>query len=297
MSGMTVLISEVFDIQAFWRVISVIGSNFNSNKMNGIEIYTDEFDDQNLAIICQKSNFLTNDQIGLFIGKMAINELEIIDWKACTNGSRGCKLNIVHHRANKNSFKISNSKFSENKDTGLQIDDCGVNISNTHCNNNKKYGLSINGTFRPSNVPVEINEFIMNWPMDTTLNKVSCINNQIHGLSIKSYWKGGISITNWAMNKNSEDGILLYNPAGKTGRVEASNKSEINLKRVAKKLPATPSNPSRDMIIDQGHSISNEERVLPGFWMINSTKILRNRKCGLTSKNTYVDIGNVTITG
>jgi hypothetical protein len=73
----------------------------------------------------------------------------------------------VHHRANQNVFSISNSKFSDNKETGLQIDDCGFSISKVQSNNNSKNGISINGTFKPKELSKEVEEFLLTSPMNT----------------------------------------------------------------------------------------------------------------------------------
>ena len=45
--------------------------------MNGVEIYSDDFVDQNLNISIEGTNFLTNSQIGLLIARVAINQLDI----------------------------------------------------------------------------------------------------------------------------------------------------------------------------------------------------------------------------
>lgn len=271
--------------------------------MNGVEIYSDDFIDQNLNIAIEGTNFLTNSQIGLLIARIAINQLDIDNCKACTNSSKGCVINIVHHRANQNVFSISNSKFSDNKETGLQIDDSGFSISKVQSNNNSKNGISLHGTFKPKEVSEEVEEFLKESPMNTTMTKVSSINNQLHGISVKSYWKGIVTISDCSVLRNKMDGIHIYNPIPKLLSKNTLDRSALKVKDTLKVKEASictserPSTTQRARLLNPQEAFSEFTSDRIGEIVVTKSKISKNKLAGISLMNTHVQIGKLSISG
>lgn len=125
---MTIVVHELKNPKPLCRVISVRDTNLVFNKMNGAEIYSEDFVEQNLLIEFENVKATNNGQVGIFAARMAIYDLRIVGCKVMNNKGKGCILKVIHQRENKNTFVVKDSKFSENKDIGLQIDDTGLNI-------------------------------------------------------------------------------------------------------------------------------------------------------------------------
>lgn len=220
-SGLNIVLSDVQDHSSISRVISIKNCTFSNNNQSGLEIYSDDFVAQNLCINLDSIRSFKNGEVGIFLARVAISELKISQWKAINNKGKGWLLKLVHHYTNQNNFIITDSRFSDNKDAGLTLDDTGVWIYDIQWNGNGKNGISINGTFKPDTILPEIAEFLVLNPMTTTIKKFQAINNKSHGVSVKSYWKGDVLLDNGTILRNSEDGLLLYNQLPKVKKVEA----------------------------------------------------------------------------
>ncbi|CAI2379292.1 unnamed protein product [Moneuplotes crassus] len=188
-SGISIEISKVAIPENYCRSINIERSKISKNKGNGIEIYANEFIDQNLKITCKDSKFSKNYQYGLFIARMAIEDIQISYAKFLNNGNTGCYFKIVHQKFNKSCFSLHNCDFADNRANGLQIDDSGVNLDtiNTICNS--KNGIALNGTFKPTEISGDALNFLSKHGMNTTMTEVFTSSNKCHGIKSRATGK------------------------------------------------------------------------------------------------------------
>ncbi|CAI2383087.1 unnamed protein product [Moneuplotes crassus] len=289
-SAISVEISKLEVSENYCRSLNIYNCEIMKNKGSGIEVYADEFVDQNLKIFVTECRISNNSQCGLFLARMAVDLVKITDSKFISNSGKGCYFKIVHQRFNKSCFSVKNSKFINNKENGLQIDDSGFELEKVNSNNNSKNGISINGTMKPVVIPQESMEFLKKHGMNTTMTNVTVNGNSGFGISIKSYWKGAILIAKSSCSKNSEDGLFLYTPIEKHPRTSIGDLERKSKFYDGPKNKISPGDLTNDKTIQQQERCPKEreskEISKVGRLVITMCTFMKNMKHGLNIMNT-----------
>ena len=214
------------------KVVEMDGCEFSYNKLNGIEIYWNEFAAQNLTIELKNSKFSNNIENGAFIARMALTNLTISDWKMEKNGAKGLIIRSIHSRTNKPKFHIQNSKFNRNKEIGMLIEDSGVQMENVEWSLNSWNGLDIIGTQKPAELSSDVVNFLVKRPMNIYLDSVKMNENKVWGIKITDYWKGKITILKSIISNNFADGILLSNTYTELQRIISTSEANDELQKM-----------------------------------------------------------------
>ena len=210
-SGVTIEWDDHLEETHKWKVVEIDNWEINNNGMNGIEIYWSKFAAQNLFIQLNNLKLSNNKENGVLLARMAITHLTINEWKMTNNGAKGLIIRSVHSRTNKPKFIVQKSKFNKNRDNGIIIEDSGVQLNEVEWTNNFRSGISIFGTEKPSKLPSNAIDFLINKPMNISIHNSTINENKYCGITATNHWKGRISISKSNMSMNSLDGVQLLN--------------------------------------------------------------------------------------
>ena len=297
-SGVTIEWDNNLEETHKWKVVEIDGWEFSYNKLNGLEVYCNEFAAQNLSIEVRNSKFSNNMESGAFIARMALTNLAISDWKMEKNGAKGLIIRSIHSRTNKPKFQIKSSKFSKNKETGILIEDSGVQMDDVECNMNGRSGLEIIGTQKPLELSSDVINFLVKRPMNINLENVKINENKGWGIKITDYWKGRVTIQKSIISNNMGDGVFLSNTYTELQRIITASEVNDETQRLDSMVLtlhtstfAKPKSEMRTKMLKLPHNFPFE------MWHMSETNISSNKSCGINMKNITWEIIKMTVLG